>query len=94
MEGLPREEYGGNERWIKFVAFWNSKECDSVLIGRHRNDTLGNQSARGSWTVRNGQRAMDMEWWCEVDRKTKTIHPGSNRERNSGMQLRHNGSSR
>jgi hypothetical protein len=48
MEGLPREEYGGNERWIKFVAFWNSKECDSVLIGRHRNDTLGNQSARGS----------------------------------------------
>ena len=38
--------------------------------------------------MRNGQRAMDMEWWCEVDRKTKTIHSGSNGERNRWMELR------
>ena len=63
MEGLPREEYGGNERWIKFVAFWNSKECDSVLIGRHREDTLGKSASkrflnRVKWTTCDGHGMM------------------------------------
>ena len=44
--------------------------------------------------MRNGQRAMDIEWQCEVDRKTKTETVGPSRERNRGMQLRDDCSSR
>ena len=38
--------------------------------------------------MRNGQRAMDIEWQCEVDRKMKTGTVGPTRERNRGLQLR------